>query len=105
MCGQIDGFVNFVVRFYVEMMFYVLKKADSNIQFDFCILSDQNYSQLFKKMPGQDEHILEQVLQVFSMISYLIFIKKELQIYYTQAFMNANAYLVKINNQYLKCKL
>ena len=79
MCLFIDGFLKFIVYFYIELMNYTIGKSNSNFKFEYVIINNTNYSNLIKSLINlSDEEILEQVFQVFSMLSYQIFQRKDL---------------------------
>lgn len=79
MCKKLDGFLKFTVYFYIESLYYVVTRSNSSLTFCFTIINNENFLNLNQYLQTlTDEEIIEQSMQVLSMLSCHIFLRKDL---------------------------
>ena len=79
MCKKIDGFLKIVVFLYIESLNYVISKSNSSMISVITMMANKNVLNLYQYIQTlSDEEIIEQSLQVLSMLSCHIFLRKDL---------------------------
>jgi hypothetical protein len=101
MCEQIEDFLLYVVDLYLNILYYTLAKNNEKIELNYNIPDlFAGYLQTFT-----DEELIEQVLQVFSSLSYIIYDKKIVNKKYEDSIDTINHLLLGIKSEFLKAKL
>jgi hypothetical protein len=100
-CDHVDKFIIFIVDFYINVLYLTLSKNDKNITLNYKI--PEMFEVYLNKFT--DEELIEQVLQVFSSLSYTIYDRKIVNQRYEDDMDTVNHILVKISSEFLKAKL
>lgn len=100
-----DTFLKFITEFYIDILIYVISKNNPNVTLTYAVLV--NYENLFGNyiVTLSDEELFEQSLQVLAALSFLIYEKKKLRLYFEEKFDLMNHTLINIQNEFLKAKL
>jgi hypothetical protein len=101
MTEYIDNFLFFIVDFYLNLMIFTINKSNSSLSLTYTF--PDNFVDRLSCF--SDEDVIENVLQVFSSLSFIIYEKKSLIGTFEDKLESVNSYLIKINSDFLKAKL
>jgi len=106
LCRNIERFDLYIVQFYLEILYYVINKSNSETKFEFKFeILGENSIFLPYINELSDEELFEQSLQILSNLSYLIYDKREYTSHFEISIKKINSVLLNLKSDFLKAKL